>query len=132
MNLRTISINPDGGYNIITNKTFDNETPENTSILTAISNLNKTLNERIDSIENNYSNQLHEINAIARGRSNYRGNTNRFGNNKRFNFNDNKGMSSNWRNNNTSRINEPSQGNFRCFKCNGQNHYARDCRSKNM
>ena len=109
-------------------------TPGNNSILTAISNLGDNLNRRMDSIESNYTNQQHEINAIAtRGRSNYRGNANRsnyrgkanrYRNNNRSDFFSNR--------DNTYRNNNDQSDVVKCFKCNGENHYARDCRSKNL
>ena len=49
-------------------------TPGYSLILAAISNLDQNLNAGIDLIENNYSNQVHGINAITRGRGYCRGN----------------------------------------------------------
>ena len=80
----------------------------------------------MDLIENNYSNQIYGINAITRGRGYYRGNI-RYNRNNRANYNVNRDASLNWRNN-TERNNEPSQDILKCFKCNGDNHFARHCR----
>ena len=113
------------GYSsILSNQT----TPGYSSILAAISNLDQNLNARIDLIANNYSNQVHGINAITRGRGYYRGN-NRYNRNNRENYNVNRNASLNWRNN-IDRNNEQSQDILKCFKCSGDNHFARHCRSK--
>ena len=55
--------------NVLTfNENISNQTtPGYSSILAAISNLDQNLNAHIDLIENNYSNQVHGINAITRG-----------------------------------------------------------------
>lgn len=106
---------------------YNEATPGNSSVLNAIANLNQTLHNRMDSLETNYNNQQYEINAISRG--NYRGNSNRFRNNRKVNFNANKDTS-NWRNHNSAFTNNKQQ--YRCYKCNGFNHFARNCRSKNL
>lgn len=61
--------------NVFTTDTnlLNHTTPGNSSILNAISNPNQSLNECMDCIESNYSDQLHKINAIVRSQCNYRG-----------------------------------------------------------
>ena len=108
-----------------------NSSVNNESILTAISNLSSSLNQRIDTIEQRSNTQMHEINAITRGRGNYRGNYSRYRNNRRG-FYSNRGTSNNLTHTNVNRTNEPSQDNLKCYKCNGLNHFARYCRAKNV
>ena len=102
-------------------KTFN----DNYHILKAISDLNENVNQRIDNLENDYNNRLHGINVISRGRNNYRSNRNRYSN-RRGNFSNRNARE------NKNFNDEPSGNNFRCFKCNGLNHFARECPSKNV
>ena len=77
-------------------------------------------------LETNYSNQFNQINAITNNRgNNYRGNTYRFNSNRRGNFNRDNSRRDNLNN-------DRSQDVLRCYKCNGENHFARYCRSKNF
>ena len=104
-------------------------TPSNDHILKVISDFNERVNKSMYQIESNYSNP-EGINVISRSRNNYRGNRNRY-NYNRGTFSNRNGTSSNWRDNKNMN-NEQSGDVLRCFKCNGVNHYARDCRSKNF
>ena len=116
----------------ITNTPNPASTTQENNLLLAINNLEKSVNQRIDSIERKYD-QRDEVNAIDNrcGRSNNfraRGNT-RGGQRTRFNY---------------SYINSPQCNNMRpqsapdndettrrCYRCGGVNHYARNCLSKN-
>ena len=102
-------------------KTFN----DNYHILKAISDLNENVNKRIDNLENDYNNRLQGINVISRGRNNYRSNRNRYSN-SRGNFSNRNARE------NKNFNDEPSGNNFRCFKCNGLNHFAKECPSKNV
>ena len=126
-----------------------------TKLIQTISNLERNFNERLDLMEKRYNEQRCEINAINsnnngfnRSQSNSRGNNSRgrggnYSNNvsnsyqgNRDNFN---GVNSgsdvsnpyqrNRENFNTNRNNNREP--IRCYKCDGQNHIARNCLSKN-
>ena len=98
----------------------------------AISDLSESVNRRMDFFENNYVS--HGVNAISSNRDNYNHRGNRYyrGRNNRGRFVKNA-FSSNYRDNsNRYNRNDQSENVLRCHKCNGLNHFARDCRSKNF
>ena len=87
------------------------------------------MNKRIDDLQTDYDNRFQSINAIFKGRNNYRGsyqNDHRQSSNNRGNF-----INRNSRGN-RNYANEASGNSFRCYRCSGLNHIAKNCPSKNF
>ena len=112
-------------------------TTSETNLLLAINFLEKNMNERIDSVERRYD----EVNAISSGQHNRQGNNFRGGfrggyrgytHRGRANYRNYSNYNQSTRDNNGNLNNNPTNNSpVRCHKCNGENHFARNCLAKN-